>query len=207
MAVLLDYHLKDRDVPQKLKTRVEVAALKKKTGVINVAVIGAGSFAKSVHLPNLQKLSHLYSIRAIVSATGSNAKETAKQFGAAYCSTNYRDVLADDDVDMVLICTRHNLHANLAIEAARAGKAIFLEKPMALNQEELDKLVAVLKETKVPFMVGFNRRFSPAAVRVKAFIQNRQNPIIVNYRVNAGHIPPDHWIHGEEGGGRIIGEA
>jgi len=130
-----------------------------------------------------------------------------KQFKAAYCSTDYHDVLDDDDMDMVMICTRHNLHATMAIEAAKAGKAVFVEKPMALNQEELDGLVKVLEETKVSFIVGFNRRFSPAAMRVKQLIKDRQNPIIVNYRVNAGYIPLDHWVHGEEGGSRIIGEA
>ena len=208
LAVLLDYHPNETDTEQKLRTKVQTSSISKtKAGLINVAVIGAGSFAKSVHLPNLQRLFNLYSIRTIVSATGSNAKETAKQFGAAYCATDYRDVLADEDVDMVMICTRHNLHAKLAIEAARAGKAVFLEKPMALNQKELDELVKTLEETKVPFMVGFNRRFSPAAMRVKELIKDRQNPIVVNYRVNAGYIPLDHWVHTEEGGGRIIGEA
>ena len=161
------------------------SAYKKKTGLINVAIIGAGNFAKSVHLPNLQRLSNLYSIRAIVSATGSNAKAIAKQFGAAYCSTDYRDVLADDEVDMVMICTRHNLHAKLSMEAAKACKAVFSEKPMALNQGELEELVKVLNESKIPFMVGFNRRFSPSALRASELIKGRQNPIIVNYRVNA----------------------
>lgn len=208
LAVLLDYHLHDASPTQKLETRVDLSSVsKKKAGLISVTVIGAGSFAKSVHLPNLQKLSNLYSIKAIVSATGSNAKETAKQFGAAYCSTDYHDVLDDNDMDMVMICTRHNLHAKIAIEAAKAGKAVFVEKPMALNQEELDELVKVLNETKAPFMVGFNRRFSPAVIRVKELIKDRQNPIVINYRVNAGYVPLDHWVHGEEGGGRIIGEA
>ena len=176
-------------------------------GIINVAVIGAGSFAQSVHLPNLRKLSDLYNISAIVTRTGNNAKQIAKRFGANCCTTDYQEILRDENVDMVLIATRHNLHAKMAMEAAKAGRAVFLEKPMALNQEELDELVKVLKETQVPFMVGFNRRFSPFAVRAKEIISQRQNPIIINYRVNAGYIPLDHWVHTEEGGGRIIGEA
>jgi len=208
LAALIDYHLNEVDTGQKLQTKVQASTVvKKKSGLINVAVIGAGGFAKAMHLPNFQKLSKLYTIRAIVSATGSNAKETARQFGAAYCSTDYHDVLADEDVDMVMICTRHNLHAKIAMEATKAGKAVFLEKPMALNREELNELVEVLKEARVPFMVGFNRRFSPAAMRVKELIKDRQNPIIVIYRVNAGYIPLDHWVHTEEGGGRIVGEA
>jgi predicted dehydrogenase len=179
----------------------------KKEGVINVAVAGAGSFAQSVHLPNLQKLAEHYNIHAIVTRTGNNAKLISKRFGANYCTTAYQEILQDDSVDMVLIATRHNLHAKMAMEAAKAGKAVFLEKPMALNQEELDKLVKVLEETQVPFTVGFNRRFSPCAVRAKEIISQRQNPLIINYRVNAGYIPLDHWVHTEEGGGRIIGEA
>jgi predicted dehydrogenase/threonine dehydrogenase-like Zn-dependent dehydrogenase len=179
----------------------------KKEGVINVAVIGAGGFAQGVHLPNLQKLSDQYNIYAIVTRTGNNAKQLAKRFGADYCSTDYQEVLKDDNIDMVLIATRHNLHAKMAIEAAKAGKAVFVEKPMALNQEELDELVKVLEETQVPFMVGFNRRFSPFAIKAKEIISKRKNPMIINYRVNTDYIPRDHWGNTKEGGGRIIGEA
>jgi predicted dehydrogenase len=160
-----------------------------------------------MHLPNLQQLSDLYRLRAIVSGTGSNAKATAEQFGADYATTDYDEVLTDEAVDMVMICTRHNLHAPMALKAAQAGKAILLEKPMALNQAELDDLVAVLKETQVPFMVGFNRRFSPAARQAKEILEGHQSPLMIFYRVNAGYLPLDHWTQTEEGGGRIIGEA
>jgi len=207
LGVLLRYPLNHLQGPaSKLATKV-VLQSRPISGKIKIAVVGAGSFAKSMHLPNLQRLSHLYHIRAIVSATGSNVRFTAQQFGADYASTNYEDVLNDPDVDAVLICTRHNLHAQQAIQAIRAGKAVFLEKPMALNQAELDELVDVLKETNVPFTVGFNRRFSPAAIRARELITGRLNPLVVIYRVNAGYIPLDNWVHGEEGGGRIIGEA
>ena len=207
LGVLLRYPItRPQEQADKLATKV-VLRSRPAGGKINIAVVGAGSFAKSMHLPNLQRLSHLYHIRAIVSATGSNAEVTAQRFGADYASTNYEDVLNDPDVDAVLICTRHNLHARQAIQAIRAGKALFLEKPMALNQAELNELVNVLKDTGVPFTVGFNRRFSPAAIRAKELIEQRTNPLIVVYRVNAGYIPLDNWVHGEEGGGRIIGEA
>jgi len=195
-----------RPQDEKLATKV-IFAHKPVSGKINVALIGAGNFAKGVHLPNLQKLSDLYHLRAVVDIVGSNAKATAEQFGADYASTNYEDVLADDSVDMVMITTRHNTHAQIAMKAARAGKAIFVEKPMATHQEELDALVAVLEETQVPFMVGFNRRFSPAARRAKEIIAERQNPLMIFYRMNAGYLPPDHWTQTEEGGGRIIGEG
>ncbi len=207
LGVLLRYPVHtDEAIASKLETKT-VLRDRPVNGKVRIAVIGAGNFAKSVHLPNLQKLSDLYHLRAIVSSTGTNALATAQQFGADYATTSYEDVLADPDVDAVLICTRHHLHAQQAMAAARAGKAIFLEKPMALNQAELDELATVLQQTGVPFMVGFNRRFSPAAQRAKEIIADRQNPMMILYRMNAGYLPPDHWTQTEEGGGRIIGEA
>ena len=209
LGVLISYGLEEESEEQrdeKLATKVEFKPFKQ-SRKINVAVTGAGSFAKGMHLPNLLKLSDLYHLRCVVDATGNNANTTAEQFGADYATTNLDDVLADDTVDMVMICTRHNLHAHMAAKAAKAGKAIFLEKPMALNQMELDELVMVLKETKVPFMVGFNRRFSTAARRAKEILVNHQSPLMILYRVNAGYLPPDHWTRTKEGGGRIVGEA
>ena len=108
---------------------------------------------------------------------------------------------------MVIISTRHNLHAQITIDAAKTGKAIFVEKPMALNEKELNDLVDILEKTGVPFMVGFNRRFSPFALKIKEVVSSRINPMIINYRMNAGFIPKEHWVHTEEGGGRNIGEA
>ncbi len=207
IAVVLRYP----DAPQEKAAaptrRVTLRPSPSADGRIRVALVGAGGFATGTHLPNLQQLSDLYHLRAVVSRTGSNARNVGEQFGADYVTTDYDEALADPKVDMVLIATRHNLHAEQATQAAQAEKAIFLEKPMALNQEELDRLVAVLEETGVPFMVGFNRRFSPAARRAREILAGRQNPLMILYRVNAGYIPLDHWVHTEEGGGRIIGEA
>jgi len=179
----------------------------KKDGRINIAVIGAGAFAKGIHLPNLVKLKDLYNLYAIASKTGSNAKATAQKYRAKYATTDYEEILKDENIDAVLIATRHNLHVQLAMEALKAGKAVFLEKPMALNKKELDRLVDTINETKKPFMVGFNRRFSKYAQEVKKHIAHRINPMVINYQMNAGYIPLDHWVHSEEGGGRIIGEA
>jgi len=202
LVILLEYH---RD--SLLKERIIKTSYKIRQDKINVGVIGAGSFAREVHLPNFEKLNILYNIYAICCKSGNNAKIFAKQFDAVYATTDYTEILKDKNIDMVLISTRHNLHAKIAIDAANAGKAMFLEKPMALNVEELSKLIDTLEKTKVPFTVGFNRRFSPFALKIKNIITNRINPIIINYRMNAGFIPKDHWVHTEEGGGRNIGEA
>jgi predicted dehydrogenase/threonine dehydrogenase-like Zn-dependent dehydrogenase len=207
LAVLLRYPL-DGEGPQAEKLRTKVV-LKERTvqGKIRMALVGAGSFARGVHLPNLQKLNSLYHLRAVVSTTGSNAKATATQFGADYATSSYEDVLSDPEVDAVLIATRHHLHAQQTLAAIQAGKAVFLEKPLALTQAELDTLVAAVEQHETPLMVGFNRRFAPAAQRLHGALVGRQSPLMMLYRVNAGYLPPDHWTHGPEGGGRIIGEA
>jgi len=179
----------------------------KTEGIINIAIIGAGSFAKGMHLPNLIKLKNTYNLYALSSLIGSDVKNTAQRFGATYATTDYREILEDKDIDAVFIATRHNLHAKISIEALKAGKAVFVEKPMAMNKDELYELTNVICETKKPYMVGFNRRFSKYAREVYKHISTRVNPLIVNYQMNAGYIPLDHWVHTEEGGGRIIGEA
>lgn len=181
-------------------------------GLIRIAVVGAGGFAKGVHLPALRQLSDLYSIRAVVSRTGHNAKSTATQFGATYAATDYQEVLNDSEVDAILIATRHNLHASMVLEALASGKHVFVEKPLALNRPELDKIVQHFESSSPSngspvLLTGFNRRFSPFAHRLRELTKNRKHPMILNYQMNAGRIPFDHWVHSEEGGGRNLGEA
>jgi predicted dehydrogenase/threonine dehydrogenase-like Zn-dependent dehydrogenase len=203
--VLLKYKQEKREnISRKIEIRSEPV---KKDGLINIAVIGAGAFAKGVHIPNLLKLKDYYNLYAIASRTGSNAKSTAERCGFKYATTDVKELLADKNLDAVIITTRHNLHAKEAIKALKAGKAVFIEKPMAVNMTELDELTKTLDETKKPIMVGFNRRFSRYAVEVKKHVSKRTNPMIINYQMNAGYIPLDNWIHTEEGAGRIIGEA
>ncbi len=206
IAVVLHYP----DAPQRLEPsakRITLRSTVAKQGIIRLALVGAGEFARGMHLPNLQALSNLYQLKAVVDLRGGNARDTAEHYGASYFTTEYTQVLTDPEIDMVLIATRHSLHSDQAIQAAQAGKAVFVEKPMAIDEEALDRLLAVLKETGVPYMVGFNRRFSPAAWRAKAILNNLPGPYVILYRVNAGYIPKDHWVHSPEGGGRIIGEA
>jgi predicted dehydrogenase len=203
--VLLKYKQEKREnISRKIEIKSEPV---KKDGLINIAVIGAGAFAKGVHIPNLLKLKDYYNLYAIASRTGSNAKSAAERFGFKYATTDVKELLEDKNLDAVIITTRHNLHAIEAIQALKAGKAVFVEKPMAVNRTELDELTRTLNETKKPIMVGFNRRFSKYAVEIKKHVSKRTNPMIINYQMNAGYIPLDNWIQTEEGAGRIIGEA
>ncbi len=183
------------------------------TNRIRIALVGAGEFARTTHLPNLANLSDYYHLQAVVSRTGHNAASVAKSFGAAYATTDYDHALNDPEVDAILIATRHHLHASMVLQALHAGKHVLVEKPLALTREELVRIQAFYAQadsTARPLpvlMTGFNRRFSRYARRIYELLQARSNPMILNYRVNAGYIPLDHWIHGPEGGGRNVGEA
>jgi predicted dehydrogenase/threonine dehydrogenase-like Zn-dependent dehydrogenase len=180
-------------------------------GIVRIAVVGAGGFAKSMHLPNLQSLPDRFHVQAIVSRTGHNARSTAKQFGADYSTTDYDAVLGDPEVDAVLISTRPKLHAGMALSALRAGKHVLLEKPLALTREELDGIRAFYEGARPGegpiLLTGFNRRFSPLFTPLQAAARKRTNPLIANYAMNAGYIPLDDWSHGEDNGSRNLSEA
>lgn len=181
-----------------------------KSGIISLAMIGVGSYAKSMYLPNLQELKDDFRVRAVLSRAGHNAASAAKSFGAQYSTTDVEAVLGDSLVDAVIIATRHDSHAGLALRALQAGKHVLVEKPLALCEDELESIEAFYQsspERKPILLTGFNRRFSVYAQRIAALLRNRSNPMIINYRMNAGYIPLDHWVHGPEGGGRNRGEA
>lgn len=175
---------------------------------IRVALIGAGSFAQGSHVPNLLRLRDAFEIRAVASRTGSNAIAVAERVGARYATTEAEAVLADEEVDLVLVATRHDLHGPLVVAALRAGKHVFVEKPLALSETELVEIEQVFAEgSDRLLMTGFNRRFSPAVERMRELVSHRAGPLVLDYVMNAGALPPDHWVHGPEGGGRNIGEA
>jgi predicted dehydrogenase/threonine dehydrogenase-like Zn-dependent dehydrogenase len=179
-------------------------------GKVGVAIVGAGSFALGTHIPNLRKHDDVFTLRCVMSRTGSTARAVAERNGAAYATTDFDEVLHDADVDLVLISTRHDLHAPLTLAALRAGKNVFVEKPLALHEAELAEIEAFFAGVGADaplLMTGFNRRFSPAAAQARAALAGRTTPLVADYRMNAGHIPLDHWVHGPEGGGRNIGEA
>ncbi|MFN2316291.1 MAG: bi-domain-containing oxidoreductase [Gemmatimonadales bacterium] len=176
-------------------------------GAIRLGVIGAGAFARAVHFPVLRQLSKQFSVVGVATRSGLSATVAAKEIGAATATADYRTLLERDDVDAVLIATRHDQHARLAQEALRAGKAVLLEKPAAMHQEELDALLATVEETGLPFLVGFNRRFSRAATLLRERMAAHNEPGLVHYRVNASRGGSTDWSVGEEGGGRAVGEA
>lgn len=169
-------------------------------------IIGAGNFASSTILPALKKAGA--DIKYIASASGLSSKILAKKSGVPYATSDYKEFLKDPEVGLVVITTRHNLHAAMAVEVLEAGKHVFVEKPLALSRTQMEDIVNKYneKEGKYSVVVGFNRRFSPLAVKMKQLLGEGPKNIVAT--MNAGFIPANVWVHDlETGGGRIIGEA
>jgi len=169
-----------------------------------IGIIGAGNFTKMTVMPALKNSGAHY--KYIASNGGVTGTSLAQKYGIANSTTDYKTILDDSEVDLVLITTRHNLHASMVIETLRSGKNVFVEKPLALNLDELNEIIAVQKQTRKNVTVGFNRRFSPHIQKIKQIVGD--SPMNVIATMNAGAIPPNIWVHDMKvGGGRIIGEA
>ncbi len=174
---------------------------------IGVALCGAGSFVKAVHLPVLRR-ARGFRLRGVATASPLNARETARRFGMERATTDLREILDDPDVDLVLIGTRHHLHAAQALQALRAGKHVLVEKPLCLEEAEVAPILDEARRARRLLAVGFNRRYSPIARRAREVLGRLDGPALFVYRVNAGPLPPGHWLHDPaEGGGRIVGEC
>jgi predicted dehydrogenase len=175
---------------------------------VRVGVIGAGSFARSTLLPALKKLD--VELCGVATASSPSAQQTATRFGFAYAATDWGQVIDDEFVDAVIVATRHDLHARIAAAALRAGKSVFLEKPMALAEDELDDLLDAVEASGRVLQLGFNRRFAPTYQQLKErfALKTRRAPLVMAYRVNAGAVAPTSWVVDPvQGGGRLIGEV
>lgn len=171
-----------------------------------MAIIGAGNFTQSTILPSLKKAGA--EMKYVVSSGGLSSTTLAKKYGVPNSSTDLDTVLSDEEVDGVVITTQHNLHAGMTIQSLKAGKQVFVEKPLALNQKELDDIISAVEESGNTVTVGFNRRFSPHVEKMRSFLGEQPSSMNVIATMNAGYIPPDVWVHDlETGGGRIVGEA
>lgn len=171
-----------------------------------LAIIGSGNFTKATLLPALKK--NGTSVKYICSQTGVAGPYLARRFGIPFCTTDTEKILNDDSVKSVIITTRHSSHAHLSLQALEKGKHVFLEKPMAVDREQLAYLQAFFsKEQAVSLTVGFNRRYSPLVDSIKKILGEEPGPLHMVYTMNAGFIPSNHWLQTTYEGGRIIGEA
>lgn len=202
LGVLLRYQSTGPDIS--LQYQSDVTA---KNDLLNVGVIGSGGFARNTHIPNLKSLDY-FKLRYVAAGSRASALSAKKDFGFEYATTDYRELLRDDKIDMVLIATRHNLHSRIALEALEHGKHVFVEKPLGLTIEQCKLVLTKVREGKSALGIGFNRRFSPLSTKTKSLIRERNCPILINYRVVSGFTPASNWVFDPvEGGGRVLGEA
>jgi len=189
---------------------------------VRLGMIGAGSFARATLLPAI-RVAHDVKLIGIVSGSGLSASSAAERYGFDYCTTDEQELLNDPAINTVAILTRHNLHAQQVITALKARKHVFVEKPLCLNEEELEEIISTYQGVRESIItedgrsssaiqppllaVGFNRRFAPFLVELKQHLQRVQEPLMLHYRVNAGFIAPDHWTQDPAQGGRLLGEA
>jgi predicted dehydrogenase/NADPH:quinone reductase-like Zn-dependent oxidoreductase len=177
----------------------------------SVGLLGAGIFATGTLLPAMKAAGDTTLI-TVCAANGSRAEHAQRKFGFRNCTTDETQLIQDPAVNAVVIATRHHLHARQVLAALAAGKHVFCEKPLCLSEDELRSIIGAYSEiapgTRPTLMVGFNRRFAPMTVRMKAFLTPISEPLALHYRINAGHLPSDHWVNDrEQGGGRIVGEV
>lgn len=200
LGILLKY-----DVTKSLRKKIELTSKKDLSSAsLGIGIIGAGSFARSTLLPALSNRNGLIGIADL---NGCISRYTAEKNGFQFCSGNSDDIIKNKAINTIFIATRHNLHSEFVIKALKNNKNVYVEKPLCMNIEELEKVKEAYAKKDLHLMVGFNRRFSPHIQKIKKEFSYKI-PKAINYRINAGVLPSDHWIHDKEiGGGRIIGEV
>jgi predicted dehydrogenase/threonine dehydrogenase-like Zn-dependent dehydrogenase len=219
LAVLFEYPDQDQEPISTIQLPRLQNPAKRSEAPLRVGVIGAGNFASLVMLPLLKRINGV-ELRGIASASGLSAQHLGKKYHFHYVTSEAVQVLEDKEIDLILILTRHHLHAQQTTAALRAGKHVFCEKPLAICEADLNLIQEALGLTaeqggssqtakEIPLlMVGFNRRFSPFIQKLKKFMTPRHQPAMIHYRINAGYIPRSHWVQdAHQGGGRLIGEV
>jgi len=199
-GILLKY-----DTNKKISSRVELKEVKAVSAEPAVGFIGAGSFANNVLLPSIKGNCNFVGITSNRSNTSRNI---ADKYGFAYCTDNAKELIADKNINTVFVATRHDSHASYVLEAIKNKKHVFVEKPLCLHEEELEQIKKLQEGNNSLLMVGFNRRFAPQIQKVHTLFRNINQPVAITYRINAGTLPKEHWIHDLTiGGGRIVGEV
>lgn len=173
---------------------------------VSIGLIGAGAYAKGMLLPQFKAAGAEF--QSITTASGVSARIVAEQFGFRFCAPDAGQVIDDDEANLIVIATPHDTHAEFVRQALEKNRDVFVEKPLALTDGELTSVTEAAERSQGRLMVGFNRRFSPLAAEARNFFKDRSTPLSINYRVNAGRVPRDHWAHDiKKGGGRIVGEV
>ena len=202
IGILIKYPEDEVDVGRYVFTE-NVSKLKE--GKLNISFVGLGQFAQNYLIPPLKKLDVNFYGVANSSPISSKSAAGANKFQLA--STNPNAMIFDKNTDVVFVASIHSSHFDYVIQSLNAGKPVYCEKPLCVSQEQLDEIKRTREETKGRVMVGFNRRFSEPFLFIKSKLNQVNQPISISYRVNAGKIPLEHWVHNDENKGRIIGEV
>ncbi len=207
LGILLTYgkgqYPHDNRIPNLMAPTVRV----KPGEILALGVLGAGNYANATFLPMVKGTGGIAPV-GIVSASGTSAHHAARRYGFGFAASDPEAVLQDPAINIIALLTRHNLHTPQILDAWKAGKHVYCEKPLAISQAQFEMVIDALEDEQPLLMLGFNRRFAPMSKKLKAFIDKRQEPLFAHFRVNANLLPSDHWlIDPEVGGGRIIGEA
>jgi predicted dehydrogenase len=216
LGVLLTYDQKKEERGKKIEfkavsgpypSRAFGRMLRDQPSAVRLGVLGAGNFANATLLPAIKRAGGI-ELAGIASASGLHAGYSGRKFDFAYATSDDDQILNDPNINTVAILTRHDTHADLIVKALKAGKNVFVEKPLAINSGQLSAISKQLSKTEDCLLtVGFNRRFAPLAQSISSFLSQRVEPMHVHYRVNAGLLPLNHWTQDPALGGRIIGEA
>ena len=209
LGVLITYDDAAEPVPKLELVPREISVSPLPEQLVNIGLLGAGSFATGTLLPAMKKIEGM-TLVGVCAANGSHSRHAANKFGFAYCASDDDQIINDPNINTIVIATRHDLHASQVISSVNSGKNVFCEKPLCLNEEELSGIAQayVAAPKRRLLMVGFNRRFAPMALHMKSFVDEIREPLSLHYRINAGHIPRDHWVNDPQlGGGRIISEV
>ena len=210
IGILIEYDT-TKEIDNKPIFSSKLKAQSSKPSAVSIGFIGAGSYAQSHLLPNITIGKNVI-LKGVMTSSGTSSRSVAERFKFEFCTADEKDIIENETINTVFIATRHDSHAHYVMKALRAGKHVFTEKPLCLNEEELSDIAEICNpepETLNPepiLMVGYNRRFSPFAKIIKE--QFGDGPMAMTYRVNAGAVPPDSWIQDADfGGGRIVGEV
>jgi predicted dehydrogenase/threonine dehydrogenase-like Zn-dependent dehydrogenase len=202
LGVVLQY-----DTERELETRISLANRPRvSASAVRVGLIGAGGYAKGMLLPNFKAAGAEF--QSITTASGVTARSVGEQQGFRFCVSSAEEVISDEQANLIVIATRHDTHAKLAQSALEHGRHVFVEKPLALNDEDLEGVLHAARQSGQQLMVGFNRRFSPSGRAAREIFGGQRTPLSINYRINGGRVPRNHWAQDPDvGGGRIIGEV
>ena len=204
LGILLTYG--EKEEPK--NNKVEFPVVHRPSSTVKLGVLGAGLFANATLLPAIKKI-HDIELVGIASAGGLHAQHSGRKFGFAYATSSDDEILNDPGINTIAILTRHDTHADLVVKALQAGKHVLVEKPLAINRDQLSAVSTQLASDGCPLLaVGFNRRFAPLAGQLAAHFTHRTEALYMHYRLNAGSIPLNHWVQDSvQGGGRVIGEG